>query len=691
MAEFNASQFLQSQGLKLVGANDDGSLQVQGQDGKVGKFEPAKFLAAQGVNPAEIAIKANDPSTALPDSPVSTVDRVKLAFGNTKGSVDYLSKKFEGVQVDKNSGIVVQDKGVWKQVDPSLFKGDGWTLSEALKDTVEGVAGIGAQVAGQIAGATAGAAAGFAGGAAAGAAAGPVGSFATGVYGGIAGGIAGAGAGGALGEEVRTRLGRYVGTYKATDQEHMNDLAIEGLTSMVGEGLGVGMRPAWGWFKDAMGKLGKSASEGVKDLAANTWGKLSSVGPESMRTFIDNSAEVSANMVKYKAAGATTPEALIQLAGEAKMKAGKDLLEGATDALPQKYGELLGNLFKDAKAKDMRVNLGDVVSNAKQSIVDSGFGVLDKTGKLLPLSPKDLAARLAGGKDISTAAVDPKIFGQVRGLVDQLNAFSRVGELRGDAAAKALTSLNKTLNRAATQAGAGGADAELARALQQAVVGFKNGVGAQFEKAGLKEQYSGLAKLYGEYGDAVANARAILARGGEEAFANKLVSAAGKNLTAKGEASKLVELLGQKGQSLYKDIVVNHVTQKMAPVAPNLGFFQSLAHTGAIGGVLTNHPGVAAVSALTATQTSPRLIAAEVNMARKAIGMSSKAGQALQDYGDIMLSAMKRMTPEMAQEALKNPAIYGTGFSQLMNAMKGEQGMQSQLLQQAGVGPQNGQ
>ena len=156
------------------------------------------------------------PESAIADSPVSTLfDRIPMQFGNTKGNIARLKRKFNDVKMVEGLGLVVQKGDKWFQVDPGTLdpNADAWQITEALKDTVEfAVTAVAPVVLETI-------------GAAVGSFAGPGGTF------------AGFGAGALAGATVNQSLGRLFDTYQATPEEARNDLMWETVFNLGGYGV----------------------------------------------------------------------------------------------------------------------------------------------------------------------------------------------------------------------------------------------------------------------------------------------------------------------------------------------------------------------------------------------------------------------------------------------------------------------
>lgn len=606
------------------------------------------------------------PRAALPESPVGLLDRVKLSFGNQKGGMEYLRKTYKEVSYDNDKGIVVNDGGTWKQVDPDFMDGDGWEatrdiatalrdIKESATDVVEAVTGNALQMGGQALGATAGGVAGGAGGAALGmTTANPAAALGGLVVGAGAGGFVGSGAGGAAGEGVRTYLGRALGTYQATDEEQLSDIALEGIFSAGGEAVRLGVKPGLSALRKGFKTIGDKASPVVKDILAATYGRLTQAGEDATRVMFDRTDDVLKKLGAIKAQGARGSSEIMSKGAEMQLSATNEFLDVATEALPRKYGELLSDLSKEAGEKGFKADISDVVTHARNSFLELGFGKMDDAGRFVALSDDDLARRAAQGMDIENAALDRKAFREVKALFDTLGKFEKIGELKGEQAVKALTKINSLLNSVKKDAYKNGSPT-LQRAATQASASWRTGLGKQFSDQGLGEQYLKLSDLYSKYGSAVETARNAMKQGGE-GFMNKMLSGAGRNAKAKGEAELLVELAGKRGEQLFDDIVITETAKRFSPVWPKFGLMaggQAQLGGMAAAGYSAGLPGVIAAG----SQMSPRMVLGQTSAAKK-----------LGRYAAESVAMFKKMTPQAAKEALQNETFMRAVFTQTLQS-----------------------
>ena len=161
-----------------------------------------------------------DKNAAINRSPVDAIDRLKLAFGDEEGNMQFLKQRFDAVDKDENGNLVVQSQGKWHRVDPgSMDNVDAWTRTTELIGDIADIAPTIGTIGGSLA---------------LGAATGGASLVAQ------AGAFAAFGAGTAA---ARTSLGRLVGTYEASTEDQLKEVAFESLLNVGGTVIGAGVRP----------------------------------------------------------------------------------------------------------------------------------------------------------------------------------------------------------------------------------------------------------------------------------------------------------------------------------------------------------------------------------------------------------------------------------------------------------------
>ncbi|HRZ15344.1 MAG TPA: hypothetical protein P5110_07545 [Candidatus Omnitrophota bacterium] len=200
----------------------------------------------------------NNPEDAIAQQPDGNFwRRIKLGFGDEKGKINYLKKTFADAKVTEDGTLVVNDRGLWKRIDPKgIDPGD-------FADMAAYIPNVALTTIGEIGG-------GFAG-----LAAGPGAPAAV-----PAGIIGGGAAGGAVGEAARQGVGKLIGVQSAMDPK---EIALQGAISGAGAGIGVGAGVAAKALK-------KPAQKAVEGLSSTITGK---VGPKMTSTLTGINKELA--------------------------------------------------------------------------------------------------------------------------------------------------------------------------------------------------------------------------------------------------------------------------------------------------------------------------------------------------------------------------------------------------------------
>jgi len=636
---FNIKENLASQGLSLREVGDNG-LVVEDEEGKQFNFDPEKYLAGQGINPKNAILEYNKPDEALDQSPLSIVDRAKMAVGNPKGQLGFLQKRFKDV-TQTDDGFVVKNKGVWQKIDPAAFSGDAWELAA---DVAEGAAGS-LPIIGSVLGAP-------------------------------AGGVLGAGAGAGVGEGLRTSLGKLVGTYQASPEEQLKDIGIESILGLGGEVVGLGAKASAAMVGNSLKNIAKAAAPETKQLVASVLGKTTGVGEDGMHVAFDYADDVAKQLEKYKQAGHTL-QAIDDVADKEKKTLARDFISHANDRLNATYGDNLRVLAKDAGEKNFAVNFKTIFDEAKTSIEATGAGkfVESKEGmRFLPLNKEDLAARV--GQAGAQISIDPGEHVAAKKIADQIIRLQDLGELRGERAIVALQQINSGLNKV----GQGAFDSEnaaLKKITAQAKSGFEAGLAKALDAHGLSEKWTGMQMTYAKYRNVLNNYRTVLKKdNGARLFADNLVTDSARGRSVQGDAKILLEFTGERGQQLYKDIITKESARRFASWLPRQGLISQLGNAAAAGsagaalatsGPDTSNTGTLAGAAALGLATSPRAALAAVK------------------YGFKLKNYITRLPAPQKEILLKSPQILHGLFSAVGQAAVREPASVDELLKQAGA------
>lgn len=669
---FEIGRWMDDQGITLLGVNESGGYQVRGPDGSEGLLDTDTVLKDLELNPKQFDLEFNNPDQPINESPVSMVDRAKLALGNTKGQLGYLKNKFDDVKVHPDNGLLVKNKGVWQKVDSSGM--DAWELTN---DLVEGAIGfIPSAVASGVGGAK---------GAAAGAVAGPVGI--------VAGSIAGAAGGGGLAEGIRTSLGRLAGTYEAAPEEQLKDVGIEMLLNAGGQAVGLGVKPTLSMLGKAAKNISKTVGldklgNATKDVLAGVWGRTTGAGDVATRTLIDQPDEVVGALAKAKNGAGSIADIQTHLRQD-QIEAVNEIVDQAPRALTKKFGQLVDDMVEHVDDVES-VDLGGVIKRAQQTLVQKGYGKIiaepqslalkrgmgiagdlsqatpEESSKVFQLlSNNEALKKITAGE--SGVALDDQTRAALKNMAEFTNELALAKSAKGKNAARALMEIKKNVNAMARNV----ARPDSPPALQSFVKDFKdsviNEIGGEFHRLGVTDKYVATSNLYERFADSVDVARRISqSENGSEVLLNKLIQGTGANQTYKDFAKDMAELLGEAGNQKLKSITVKEAARNFAPILPKSTLGQFTA-TGLGAGALAAGGVSAPVAGAVAAQTSPRIVMRQVQYMNKALDL------------------LKALPDSQRAQWLRDPNLVRETFKAVLQPAQDEDQNIDQLLQQAGV------
>lgn len=436
------SEDLADEGLSLLDSIGDNVYRVQAKQddpergvkaGDIKTLDLNKLFAAKGKRADEFDIVANTPDSASDVSPVGLLDRFKTNFGDARGNINYMKKRFEDASFNAEGQLVVKDKGVWHAVDPrGMGNGDGWDVAEAIADTLdladEAIVG-GASALGGILG-TAASPAGTVGGAALGAAA---------------------------GKSVNTIIGRIMGTYAGTPEETVRDIGTEALMAMAGTTVALGAQkaivPA---LKKTFSVLSENIPEGGKAAINVMLQKLSGLRPESANRVLDQAAlrgeqgvlqQMDEVLTAGRAAGKGRVVADDEFASIAMKGAVDKLKEGGLNAQ-----KALSHIFKQKEASLIAEHGDEFAANIRRPI-ESALADLGSLGIIDPI--KNASGAVTGYKPVASKVLAEKLGFQASAEADvvgrELNkwlmganqAFKGSGEISGKQGLKSVIDMRR--------------------------------------------------------------------------------------------------------------------------------------------------------------------------------------------------------------------------------------------------------
>jgi hypothetical protein len=517
----------------------------------------------------------------------------------------------------------------------------------------------------------------------------------------VAGGIAGGIAGQALSTTLKTSFGRLVGTYDATPEEQVGDIALETALAAGGYAIGAGVKAAAPSVINAFKKVGSSAA---REVWANTIGFLTKSGTAAAETMVDNPGRVATTIKRaYEAVGDNANvSSVVEKLAQQKAKVAETFLDEATDTLPRKFKEGLDATIKEAGARNVSFDLKNIARSGHGILEDLGLGkvvaegadsaatkvardeagniLTDAAGKVVrqaadsategrmrfvPFSEAEKTARGLG--DLPEGAEQ-----EIKGLVNLMERYASNGTVKGQEGAQRLAALNQKLNELSRDAQKSGSEA-YKRAVTQTAAAYRVNINKNFADQGLGEVWAKTNQPYIEFSDAVKQARGLLnSNEGVYTFADKLTRVAGKGGSATNLAGDLVRLLGSRGQELYNDILVKNAAMKFAPRAPQLGF-ANVATTGAVtaASATLGAPAAIAVGAPALALSSPRA-ALRTTQATQAVAK-------VVPYAWEVLGAVKGAQGTMRHELLNNPAVVSQMYKQALGGLMTEEQTKQQL------------
>lgn len=640
MPKLELHKMLQDSNLTLVGMDETSGLPVvETPEGEEVKFNYKALMKDQGIDPST-PVTLNTPMTALEDiSPLSVEDRSKLSFGNARGQLKFLKREFQDAKYDDEKGFVVKQGDVWRAVDPSgLGTGNPWEMTkELIKDASDWLSE------GTLIGAT--------------------------TAGGALGGPGGAVGGAAAGSALTTSLGRAWGTYDASMEERLFDIAFDTMFALGGEVVAAGAKPALKQLTRSAKKIAKTANPAVKDMWSSTFGRITGAGVEHADILLNNPDDVIRQMNVLKRAKAS-PLQVDNILTRKMMNKSRVLVEGARKGLTKQYGQALDDIISSPEAVGFKADFSAILDNMARFVDENGLGkVVRKRGKLSfePLSDEAFRDAIVAGK--AARVLEPTTQKALNRVFNQLNTFTKSGTLQGPKAIKPLVNMNQILNDAVLNLPAT-APANSGRIIKQLSSTFKNSVVKQFDDVGLAGRYTNMQRNYGQFVDAVEFGQKALDKGpvGLEGFVNQLMAGSGKKVSINDFGTQLASLGGRPGQKMLHDIRVLSATKAFAPILPKMGGFPGIATGGAIGGAATVASGSGIGAALpivgTAALFSPKAAFLQIKAAHKGLGF------------------LRSLPPVERNALLNNPQAMRSLIQTIGGVAQEQQQIETQLLQQ---------
>lgn len=643
------------------------------------------------------------PEAALNKSPLSAIDRLKLSFSDDVGRE--LAQRFpDGTQQDQNGDWLVKssETGGWHRVDPVNYGDkDPWELA---KDVVTGKASFGSaleqsDIVGDMA---------DVGEEAALMTASVIAGLATGGSSLVAQAAAG-GAAGLAGKFGTTSLGRFMGTYEASAEDQVKDIALESVLNAGGAAIAPGVSKIAGRTLNAVGRGLSGLPEGsIK--AVKALGKLAGLQEDVINWTMKQRPGTAAALDVINKSG----KAAADVGGERMLVAAEALAAEGQPALNTAWKRMEKTLLTKAAQNGQNAAFSTshiVVPAIKEGLDSKLLHLVGKQANGVPqrLSNKQLTAAY---KQLTTTGSLPEGIKVAARSIDEVRQLAREGEALFDLvdspevyekATKALLNMWNTYGRAPALTGAKGMQTALraTQALknstwelrtaaeekgQRALQALASKIGTQADEAmssmadnvGAKVDYKTLNGMHSKAKEDFGLLLNLAKRtkngdaGAAAQLSAKLSTAPGKNLAEKGSVEELINFTKQYAPE-HAETIIKHHNEYMdyrTAVATNpwlrSGLLGSAGGSQVLGGMVSGQGVLVGTGAATLATSSPRIgssivraLVGEEQSARTLIRKVASSPGAKQSL--LALRKGSQMAGKQAQNFFKNPA-YITPF-----------------------------
>lgn len=632
------------------------SAQIQQQDSPLVPYDEDAFIQKY-LDPATLENRpeyanGSSPATAINKSPLSLADRIKMSLGEERGNLKFLKEKYSEVQTMRSGALAVKDKdGMWYQVDPDgAGQGDAWDRTkEIAKDILGDYAGtIGTTAA--IIGATAAA---------------PV----TGGASLVAAGAAGLGA--AL---TRTSLGRLVGTYDATPEEQLKDVALETVLNAGGQAFALGIKPTaqviGSMFKKGAQNL-KNIPEGSINILAKTQGTISTLGEDTIQTWARQGDDVGQALLNHGKGAVSGDSVITNILQEQVRVHTKGIANETRVGLSKWYANNMDEVVKEAGGK-FNPDISNAIQNAFKQYSDEGFGSISDEGLFL-LKEREALNSMQSAKGGVNTLSDEQGYSLLKEFVNHVNTFAKQKSLVGKDGVRQMMAFEQQtgqkIRELSLKASEIGGNAVI-DTLKNVRISIQNKIMENSSKslssAGVKKDVVGMfgniQKQYSTLKDAlrpILDAQtAAIKKGSSDAYTNlynnlfKVSSLSPKGAMAKGSLDTALFALGK-----YSPNISRHVNQMAVNKAAIAAI--PLARGGSVSQGL--------VGLATAPVTSPRLN----------YQVAKLAGSALKG-----LEWMKTLDPNMRSQLFQNPKALSQFMTTIVNTPMVQDSVKNDLMDQ---------
>lgn len=657
-------------------------------------FQEEERKKAEAANPQDFDVEKfildhSDPATledrpdyangvsaaqAINKSPLSLMDRMKMSIGDERGNMNFLKEKFGDVQRMRSGSLAVKNSdGMWYQVDPNgAGSGDAWDRTkEIAKDILgdyAGTIGTAAATIGAVASAPA-----------------------TGGASIVAAGAAGLGA--AL---TRTSLGRLIGTYDATPEEQLKDVALETVLNAGGQAFALGIKPTaqvvGSMFKRGAKALGSLPEKSI-DILAKTQGAATGVGEDIAQTWIRNSDEVGSALLN-SGKGQISSEAVATNLMQQNISHTKAIANETRTALTNWYSNGMDDVLKEA-GKTFKPEVSSSVKGALSEYAEKGFGEVMPNGqfKLKPLN--ELLAMQQSSGAVS-ALSDPKGYRLLKEFVNDVNRYAGQADQVGKDGVRQYIAFEQQLGQKIRELSLDASEnggREVIDVLKNIKANIQNrvtskasislgsdGVSSTNQAA---QKFAELQKSYSSMKEAlnpILDAQTAAIRGNTNAYANlynnlfKVSSLSPRGATAKGSLDTALNSLGQLAPGLSRNVQQIAINKAAAASLPAVR--GGLTGQGALWGGIGAAPATGGASLIPLAASSPKLN----------YEVAKRAGSALKG-----LNFLQTLDPNSKIQLFQNPEMLSKFMLTVVNTPQIKDQVKEQLLGSALGGEQNAQ
>lgn len=686
---FRVDKYLAEKDMEFVGRDNMGRMLArQLGTGKIaeiniqGIYDEFKFPAELR---NELVPVFNTPDNPIQKSPLGFERFALKATGNEKGRVNFLKKRFNGVVVHPEQGLVVNDDGVWYAIDPQgLGDGTAWEKTQELTKDMLDLGDVGISLVSNAAAlAITAALVPETGGAS------------------LTGTLA---LGGVLSGAARTSLGRYFGTYEASPEEQVFDIGVETILNMGSQFIAPGMKAGAVGFASAINRFNKTASKATQSLWKGMVTRLSANGNSRAVETLYEEPRAVLNVIKEFSSGANQVDDIIGGVQKEKARVLQRIFEDGVEELPKRFGKMLQGIMDNPKAKAIKFNVYEAIAGFGEEMEKAGFGRVvrvAKDGTIL----RDIEANLVdeAGKPIVkavtnlpkggtfkfqpfsefeknaqgvTTPLDSQGLAAIESTLKVLNKAVRgAPQTSGKQAAAMIQRMERQINADAKALFEGKTPASARAIISKTSSSIKEVLRKKFDEVGLRNEYKNMLDLYGQFGDAVRIAREALddssgarMRGAvNDLFRKsgqvKQIIKKGGSETQKSLGDSLVDLLGPKGEAMMKRARQLESAEVFAPIWPKITT-SNIGAGGIVGGAAFGGFINPVTAGAIAAQASPRGTALQAQAAKN-LGVGARS---VLNTTVAMGEWLKGLTPKQIRALIKDENLIANVIRQTLQA-----------------------